>query len=187
MTDNSNLTDHFLIAMPALEDPNFYHTVTYICEHNDDGALGIVINRPTDITLGELLEHMELEATYSAIANYTVYMGGPVQRERGFVLHPPGEKWEASISVSPQMAVTTSRDILTSISRGGGPKRFMVALGYAGWGAGQLEQEMADNAWLFGPADPGILFDLEAHERWRAAAALLGVDLSLLSGDAGHA
>lgn len=187
MPDESNLTDHFLIAMPALDDPNFHQTVTYICEHNDEGAIGIVINRPTDITLGELLEHMELETADDPVARRTVYMGGPVQRERGFVLHPPGGEWESSISVSPQMAVTTSRDILVSIAEGQGPKRFMVALGYAGWGTGQLEQEMAENAWLYGPADPDILFDLDSPDRWRAAAALLGVDLSLLSGDAGHA
>ncbi|MEX0730460.1 MAG: YqgE/AlgH family protein [Aquisalimonadaceae bacterium] len=187
MSDNGNFTNHFLIAMPALEDPNFHQTVTYICEHNDDGALGIVINRPTDVTLGELLEHMDLQCSSAAIARNTVYMGGPVQRERGFVLHSPGETWESSLDVSPLVSVTTSRDILAAIAQGGGPTRFMVALGYAGWGAGQLEREMAENAWLHGPADPDILFDLDAGDRWRAAAALLGVDLLLLSTDTGHA
>jgi len=230
MSDDGNLTNHFLIAMPALEDPNFHRTVTYICEHNPDGALGIVINRPTDITLGELLEHMELEAAGAEIARRSVFLGGPVQRERGFVLHPPAANqagqtgqtgqttatdpagrtpgsdpgpqsgpqpgttrkpgssgWESSITISDSIAVTTSRDILAAIADNAGPKRYMVALGYAGWGAGQLEQELADNAWLFGPADPDILFDLGPAERWKAAAALLGVDLSLLSGNAGHA
>ncbi len=187
MAETNNLTNHFLIAMPALEDPNFQRTVTLMCEHTRDGALGIVINRPTDITLGELLDHLETPAQHAAIAERTVYMGGPVQRERGFVLHPPDSRWDSSLQVSDHIAVTTSRDILAAIARGEGPEHFLVALGYAGWGAGQLEQEMADNAWLSGPADPDIIFQRGNEERWRAAAALLGVDINLLSSDTGHA
>lgn len=187
MAESGRLTNHFLIAMPALEDPNFHQTVTYVCEHNDDGALGIVINRPTDVTLGELLDHMQLDTVSADISRRTVYMGGPVQRERGFVLHPPDADWDSTMAVSGDMAITTSRDILAAIAEGRGPRRFMVALGYAGWGAGQLERELAENAWLHGPAESHILFDLDADHRWRAAAALLGVDLSLLSSDTGHA
>lgn len=183
----SRLSNHFLIAMPSLEDPNFQRTVTFLCEHNADGALGIVINRPTDISLGELLDHLETPAQTPGIAQRTVYMGGPVQRERGFVLHPPDKQWDSSLLISERVAVTTSRDILAAIAQGDGPEHFLVALGYAGWGAGQLEQEMAENAWLSGPADPDIIFRRSNEERWRAAAALLGVDINLLSSDTGHA
>ncbi len=182
-----SFTDHFLIAMPALDDPNFQRTVTYICEHNSNGAMGIVINRPTDVSLGELLEHTEIETELAEVAARTVFMGGPVQQDRGFVLHTPGDTWDSTLAISGQAAVTTSRDILAAIATASGPERFMVALGYAGWGAGQLEQEMAENAWLCGPASADILFDLDVESRWQAAAALLGVDLTLLSGDAGHA
>ncbi|MCC5856566.1 MAG: YqgE/AlgH family protein [Ectothiorhodospiraceae bacterium] len=187
MSESSSLSNHFLIAMPSLDDPNFQRTVTFLCEHNSEGALGIVINRPTDITLGELLDHLDTPAEHPDIAARTVYMGGPVQRERGFVLHPPGGAWDSSLVISERIAVTTSRDILAAIARGEGPERFLVALGYAGWGAGQLEQEMAANAWLNGPADPDIIFHHGNEQRWHAAAALLGVDINLLSSDTGHA
>ncbi|MGD8430283.1 MAG: YqgE/AlgH family protein [Ectothiorhodospiraceae bacterium] len=183
----ASLTDHFLIAMPALADPNFSQTVTYVCEHNEDGALGIVINRPSGLTLNELFGHIGLEETGSEAGDRAVYVGGPVQRERGFVLHDTTRQWESTMAISDQVAITTSRDVLEALSRGGGPTRYLVALGYAGWGPGQLEQEMAENAWLSGPADPAIIFERDNDERWRAAAALLGVDLSLLSSDTGHA
>lgn len=187
MSTPQYLTNHFLIAMPQLADPNFFHTVTYICEHNSDGALGIVINRPLDMRLGEIFAHMGIEAADSRAMDMPVYLGGPVQQERGFVLHEPPGDWEASLKITDSLAITTSRDVLAAIANRTGPQRALVALGYAGWGAGQLEQEMADNAWLSGPADTRILFEVPDHERWRAAAALLGVDLNLLSGDAGHA
>lgn len=187
MTACTDLTNHFLIAMPRLADPNFFHTVTYICEHTAEGALGIVINRPLELTLGEILEHMEIQTADGGIAARPVYMGGPVQRERGFVLHHPTAKWESTLSVTDRIGLTTSRDILAAIARGDGPERALIALGYAGWGAGQLERELADNAWLNGPADDNVLFDSPNDDRWRQAAALLGVDLNLLSGDAGHA
>jgi len=187
MADDHNLTNHFLIAMPALEDPNFSRTVTYVCEHNDEGALGIVINRPSELTLRDLLSHMEIELPASAGRDVPVFVGGPVQRERGFVLHPPGGGWEATMEIDGAVAITTSRDVLEAMADGSGPSRFLVALGYAGWGPGQLEREMAENAWLSGPADPAIIFERDTDERWQAAAALLGVDLSLLSSDTGHA
>lgn len=181
------LTNHFLIAMPGLADPNFYHTVTYICEHNGSGALGIVINRPLTTRLGEIFDHLEIQAKAPKIAQQSVYMGGPVQPERGFVIHRPLGDWEATLKITDNIGVSSSRDILAAIAEDTGPQRSLIALGYAGWGAGQLEQEMAQNAWLSGPADERILFDLPVAERWSAAAQLLGVDLNLLSTDTGHA
>ncbi len=187
METETRLKNHFLIAMPQLADPNFFHTVTYICEHNQDGALGIVINRPLDISLGEVLDHMRIECEDEAIRDHNVFFGGPVQPEQGFVLHRPVGGWEATLPVTDEIGVTTSRDVLQAIARGEGPAQFLVALGYAGWGAGQLEAEIKENAWLNGPAEPKIIFEAPHGQRWEAAAALLGVDLRLLSGDAGHA
>lgn len=185
--DTVRLTDHFLIAMPALEDPNFSQTVTYVCEHNDEGAMGIVINRPTEVTLGELFDHMGLETHELRARDEVVLMGGPVKRDRGFVLHSPDERWGGSLNISDQIALSTSRDMLAAIAAGEGPEDSIVALGYAGWGAGQLEEEMGQNAWLSGPADPDVIFRTDHSDRWRAAAACVGVDISLLSSDAGHA
>lgn len=173
--------------MPGLIDPNFYHTVTYICAHNEDGAMGIVINRPLDITLGEVLAQMDMGPSDKNIDKLPVYYGGPVQMDRGFVLHEPLSLWESSINVSDAVGVTTSRDILQAIARGGGPKESLVALGYAGWTAGQLEQEIMDNAWLSGPVEADVIFRTPCEERWETAAALLGVDLNLLSPEIGHA
>lgn len=187
MSEHSSLTNHFLIAMPALADPNFSRTVTYVCEHNAEGALGIVVNRPSDLRLGELFEHMEMEVSATDTMDHWVYMGGPVQRERGFVLHSPEGAWEGSMPVSDEVTVTTSQDILEALAQGRGPRHFLVALGYAGWGPGQLEQEMAENAWLSGPANADVIFRHSDSERWQAAAALLGVDVRLMSSDAGHA
>lgn len=187
MADDAFLTNHFLIAMPALADPNFFHTVTYICEHDEDGAMGIVINRPLDMNLGEILAHMELTIRDDEVGKIPVFQGGPVQLERGFVLHQPLGEWDATLKVSDDIGITASQDILTALAEGKGPKRALIVLGYAGWGAGQLEREMAENAWLSGPATPEVLFDTPVDKRWEAAAALLGVDLNLLSSDAGHA
>lgn len=186
MVGTTHLANHFLIAMPQLADPNFSQTVTYICEHNGDGALGIVINRPLELRLGEVLAHMDLAADRDGIAALPVYLGGPVQTDRGFVLHRGPRRWAATLPVSDDISVTSSRDILDDIAHGQGPEQMLVALGYAGWGAGQLEREMAENSWLSGPADPEILFEVPDETRWAAAAARLGVDLSLLSGQAGH-
>lgn len=181
------LTNHLLIAMPTLADPNFSQTVTYVCEHNDDGALGIVINRPTEMRVREMLAHLEIEPIQAAAGvDRPIYAGGPVQRERGFVLHEPLGHWEASLAVTDTIGLTSSRDILGAIARGEGPPRHRVALGYAGWGAGQLEREIAANAWLSGPADTAILFETPADQCWHAAATLLGVDLNLIPGQAGH-
>lgn len=187
MAHSDSLTNHFLIAMPTLEDPNFSQTVTYICEHNEDGALGIVINRPADLTLADLLSHMEIETSDGVATKQAVYIGGPVQRERGFVVHSPPGEWDGCLAVDERIGVTTSQDILEAVARGEGPDHYLVALGYAGWSAGQLEEEMANNAWLSGPADPAVMFEQASNERWQAAATRLGVDLSLLSSQGGHA
>ncbi len=182
-----NLTNHFLIAMPQLDDPNFARSVTYICVHNEDGAMGIVVNRPLDMALGEVLSQIDVTAGIAAIAARQVYLGGPVHTDRGFVLHRPPQAWQSSITVTPEVALCTSRDILEAIARGEGPRDALVALGYAGWSAGQLEAEIAQNAWLSGPADLDIVFKAPAEQRWQRAAALLGIDLHSISHDVGHA
>lgn len=187
MTEPTYLSNQFLIAMPTLADPNFFQTVTYISEHNVSGALGLVINRPLDLSLGQLLEHLQIATDRSDLASLPVYQGGPVQPEQGFVLHSPVGRWGATLRVTERIGITTSRDILQAVARGEGPEQILVTLGYAGWGPGQLEQELADNAWLFGPADSGILFQTPSDRRWQAAAALMGIDLTLLSAHVGHA
>jgi putative transcriptional regulator len=187
MLATANLTNQFLIAMPSLMDPNFHQTVTYICAHNGEGAMGLVINRPMDLRLVDILEQLDISVTATGVGDSRVFEGGPVQRERGFVIHRPAGEWDAVLHVNDDIAVATSRDILAAMARGEGPPQTLVALGYAGWAAGQLEREMAENAWLSGPADLGILFELPADQRWEAAAALLGVDFSRLSTEAGHA
>lgn len=187
MIKSTSLANHFLIAMPSLADPNFQQSVTFVCEHNEQGAMGIIINRPLDIQLGDVLQHMNIEADDPRIADQLVYLGGPVQTERGFVIHRPPGRWEAMLQVSDAIGITTSQDILTAIARGRGPDRAVVALGYAGWGPGQLEKEMRANAWLSGPADSAIIFDLPWESRWEAAAALVGVDITRISADVGHA
>lgn len=187
MTETVSLSNQFLIAMPALADPYFFHTVTFIFEHNDNGALGIIINRPLDVTLADVLQHMSMEAANPALATMPVFFGGPVQQERGFVIHQPVGTWENTLKISESTAVTTSQDVLEAMSQGTGPEKMFIALGYAGWGPGQLEQELAENAWLSGPADPAILFDTPVEKRWEAAAALLKIDVKLLTAEAGHA
>jgi putative transcriptional regulator len=187
MSISNSLSNHFLIAMPALDDPNFHHTTTYICEHDEDGALGVVINRPLNMRLIDILKHMDIEPGSDEISSRPVYMGGPVQSDRGFVLHQPCGDWEATLKVTDKIGITSSRDILQAIAAGEGPEKAIITLGYAGWGAGQLEQELAANTWLSGPASSKIVFDIPSEERWMAAAALLGVDLNLLSSDMGHA
>jgi putative transcriptional regulator len=181
------LTNQFLIAMPNLLDPNFFHSVTYICEHNENGAMGIVINQPVDLTLGELITQIGTDRAPSDLFDQSVYRGGPVETERGFVLHQPIGDWDSTLPITDVIGISTSNDIIEAIAAGNGPKQCLVALGYAGWGAGQLEQEMADNAWLSGPADTRIIFDTQVERRWEEAARLLGVDINQLSGDAGHA
>jgi len=186
-TQTTSLTNQFLIAMPNLEDPNFEHTVAYVCEHNEQGAMGIIINRPMKTQLGEILMHMGIESSLTDINHQAVYEGGPVQSERGFVIHFPAGQWESSLTISENIAVATSTDILTAMANNQGPENALVALGYAGWSAGQLEDEILDNTWLHGPASSDILFHLPSEQRWAAAAALLGVDLNLISHQTGHA
>ncbi|RPI14500.1 MAG: YqgE/AlgH family protein [Lysobacterales bacterium] len=183
----SYLENQFLIAMPGMGDPNFAQTVTLVCEHNAQGALGIVINRPLGMTLADVFGQLGLDATHSRVAGDPVLQGGPVQTERGFVLHAAGTPWDSTISVSERLQLTTSRDVLDALARGEGPEAVLFALGYAGWGAGQLEAEMAQNAWLTVPADEALLFRTPPQDRWHAAGRLLGVNLLHLSSDAGHA
>ncbi len=187
MDSGSNLTNHFLIAMPGLQDSNFFHTVTYICEHNEEGAMGIVLNRPTDLQLEDILEQLEIKPQDPQQCSQPIYLGGPVQTERGFVLHTPDESWDSTSNITQEICITTSMDILRSIAEGSGPAKMLIALGYAGWAPGQLEEELGANAWLNGPADSQIIFEMPSEERWTAAAKRLGVDLNLLSGEPGHA
>ncbi|MFQ5936280.1 MAG: YqgE/AlgH family protein [Acidiferrobacterales bacterium] len=187
MSDFTRLANHFLIAMPALADPNFHRTVTLICEHSSEGAMGIVINRTTDLALGDVLQQMGLNAEEAQMRTVPVHLGGPVQTNRGFVLHEPLGNWESTLPITDTLGVSTSRDILAAIADNQGPQHCLVALGYAGWGAGQLEREIAENSWLNGPTDRQIIFDIPIEHRWQKAARLAGVDLSLLSSEAGHA
>lgn len=182
-----NLTHHFLIAMPAMVDPNFARTLTYICEHNDQGALGIVINRPLDMTLEALFERIDIPLEARRFASLPVMFGGPVQTDRGFVLHRPVGNWQATLPVKDELGLTSSRDILQSVGSAGEPEQFMVSLGYAGWAAGQLEYELTQNAWLTVAADAQVIFGLPPEERLPAAMQLLGFDLANLSDVAGHA
>ena len=182
-----NLTNQFLIAMPGLEDPNFHRSVTYICAHNEEGAMGIIINRPMGLVLGEVLEQMDIHIDDETISQIPIFQGGPVQADRGFVLHQPIENWEYSIEVCNEIGVATSRDILKAIAKGQGPNSSFIALGYAGWSAGQLEEEIKNNAWLNAPADSSIIFTAPVEKRWESAVALAGIDPERLSSTIGHA
>lgn len=177
------LRNHFLVAMPQLKDPNFESSLVYLCEHSDEGAMGIVVNRPTGLALSEMLEQLGLDIPKGA---QSVYTGGPIQVERGFVLHNGGDRWQATLEVAPGIQVTTSRDILEDLSRGDGPEDCLVALGYAGWSAGQLEQELVDNAWLTCPADADTLFKVPDEDKAATALAKIGVDLNQLASFSGH-
>ena len=186
--ENLSLQNHYLIAMPALADFNFNRAVVYICAHNEEGAMGIVISRPLlDIKLGEVLSQLNIESDKSDLINLPVYLGGPVQPERGFIIHRLNQSWQSTLVTSKQLGVTSSQDILFAMVEGSGPEEFMVTLGYSGWSAGQLEQEVGDNLWLTVPAEPEILFDTPVDKRWEQAAATIGVDISHLSSDSGHA
>ncbi|HUP93012.1 MAG TPA: YqgE/AlgH family protein [Solimonas sp.] len=184
--ESTSFRNQFLIAMPSLEDENFSHTVSLLCEHNDEGAIALVINRPTELRLSDMMEQMKLE--HEALNDEEiVYWGGPVQPERGFVIHRQPGGWESCMEVDEGLFITTSRDILRAIGKGSGPKEFVVVLGYAGWGAGQLETEIMHNAWLNCAVDRQILFGTPARDRWQAATRLLGIDPTQLGGEAGHA
>ena len=183
----SYFDQQLLIAMPGLSDPNFDHGVTLMCQHNEEGALGITINQSSDLKLMDVLSQLDIECQDEAIAEQPVLHGGPVQQERGFVLHSEDGQWEATTRVAPGIMVTTSRDILEAIAQNRGPSKYAVALGYAGWSAGQLEDEIKDNAWLNVPADSSIVFDSPIDDRWSRAVAALGIDVSTLQPVGGHA
>jgi putative transcriptional regulator len=182
-----SLQDHFLIAMPAMADPNFNETVTYICKHDAEGAFGLVITRPSDLSLGEMLGQLAIELKDRTMAERPVMHGGPVEPQRGFVLHRSDQPFEATLAVSPEIKLTSSPDILAAIGNGYGPDPVLVALGYAGWGRGQLEVELGSNTWLTVPASPGIIFETPIEQRWTAALGLPGVDIRRITQYAGHA
>ncbi len=190
--ENVNLTGHFLIAMPGMTDPFFSKSVTFICTHNQDGAMGVVINRPTDVTYETLFEKIKVDLADATLGQNQVLYGGPVQPERGFVLHEHSGVWDSTMAIADNTALTTSKDILESVAIGAGPKKMLLALGYAGWTAGQLEQEIAANSWLSVQAKDGqtlhkILFDAKAEDKLNASLALLGINPAMLSDVAGHA
>ncbi len=187
MASTDYLTNQFLIAMPALADANFSQTVTFIWEHNADGALGIIINKPLQMRLADVFEQLKMPQEHSLLSHQPVMQGGPVQTDRGFVVHHVGGNWEHTKQISSRIQVTTSPDILSAMAQGTGPKTALVALGYAGWSAGQLESEIAQNAWLTAPCDESILFDMPYEQRWRASGRLLGIDLATISSHVGHA
>ena len=189
-----NLTNQFLIAMPGMGDGTFAGTVVYLCEHTEKGALGLVINKPIDITLKNLFEKVELSLEREDLAEAPVYFGGPVQTERGFVLHEPigaeaGAEggYNSSLKIEGGLEMTTSKDVLEALANGAGPKKVLVTLGYSGWAAGQLEDEMSNNGWINVEAQPGIIFDTPVAERYDKALSLLGIDAGMLSSAAGHA
>jgi len=190
-SDGINLTNQFLIAMPGMADDTFSGAVVYLCEHNAKGALGLVINKPIDIKLKNLFEKVELTLDRDDLAEQPVYFGGPVQTERGFVLHERQTGGEATfnstLSVPGGLDMTTSKDVLEAMSNGNGPTRVLVTLGYSGWGAGQLEDEIGRNGWLTVDAEPGVIFDTPVEQRYDRALSLLGIDPRMLSQEAGHA
>ena len=187
-----SLANQFLIAMPNLNDPNFYQSVSYICEHNDEGAIGIVINRVSDIPFASLCEQLDIEITDTDMLNTPIYFGGPVETERGFILHSPLGEWENTLAVTKDIGLTMSQDIIQAIAEGyhsdnKPPENFIISLGYAGWAEDQIEDEIAENIWLNVTATKDILFNRPLEQRWPAAAKLIGIDLQQLSTDIGHA
>jgi len=185
---NLALTNHFLIAMPDMVDPYFSATLSLICEHNTEGAMGFIVNRPMDLHAADLFEQQDIEFDpASQFAGLPLHMGGPVQQEQGFILHSGEKSWETTLTVSDDFKITSSRDIIADIAAGEGPDNFIILLGYAGWGAGQLETEILANSWLTSESDPEIVFKLPIEQRWHAAANSLGIDLNLISTDSGHA
>lgn len=186
-----SLQGQLLIAMPSLEDPYFQRSVTYVCEHNDEGAMGLVINHPIkNLSLSELLskvQDLHRDDLSADNLEQPIFAGGPVAKERGFVLHTAQPGWSSSLALDNNLMVTTSKDILQILGTDLEPSKYLVTLGYAGWDAGQLEQEIADNSWLVVPADEAIIFDVEADMRWQASGQKLGIDIANISSQAGHA
>ena len=187
MPDSTSLAEQLLIAMPGMEDGYFARSVSLICQHDMQGAMGLVLNQDSEFTLGALFDQLGMPCQNPRLRAVNVLSGGPVSPERGFILHSDGLSWDSSLHLGNGLTVSTSRDILTALAAGEGPERFLVLLGYSGWSAGQLEDELADNAWLNAPASEDIIFGAPITERWQAAARQLGVNLSLLSSHVGHA
>jgi putative transcriptional regulator len=181
------LTNQLLIAMPTMGDPNFAQTVTLVCDHSERGALGLILNKPLAMRMSEIFEQLEIALPGGTLSERQVLRGGPMQTDRGFVVHPAGGEWDSTLKVSDSLHVTTSRDILAAMARGEGPSQAVIALGYAGWDGGQLEDEIRANAWLSAPVDSSIIFELPFESRWQAAARLLGVDLGRMSPISGNA
>ncbi len=188
LTEAINLKNTLLVAMPNVDDPNFSHSVTYVCEHGADGAMGITITHPlAQVNLGDIFDHMKISCSNPSIRSRPVYMGGPVAMERGFILHTPHGGWESTLEITPDIGLTTSKDILQALADGAGPTRAIIALGYSGWSAGQLDTELSENTWLTVDATAELIFDYPVEARWLAAARSLGIDMNLLSTEAGHA
>lgn len=187
INDVSNLTNQFLIAMPGMADPHFSKTLTYICEHSEKGAIGLIVNKPIDLTMANLFDQVDIALTDARLRNSNVHFGGPVLMDRGFVLHQPLGDWGSTLKIDDDTGLTTSKDILQSMANGDGPSRVLVTLGYAGWGPGQLEDEILRNGWLTVPARISILFDLPFDARLTAAMGMLGLNYANLSNAAGHA
>jgi putative transcriptional regulator len=181
------LIGHLLVAMPGMDDPRFARAVVLLCQHNEDGAMGLLVNRLSDYRLSEILAQMQISDVRPDFPDRPVLAGGPVQTDRGFVLHGGTVDWDSTLRINETLAVSTSRDVLEMIAAGKGPAQFLLTLGFSGWGPGQLESELADNAWLTVPADDELLFDVPLDLRWQTANARLGVDPGQLTGYAGHA
>ncbi|MGF1753993.1 YqgE/AlgH family protein [Vibrio makurazakiensis] len=186
-----NLTNHFLVAMPGMKDPYFQHSVIYLCEHNDEGAMGLMINAPIDVTVGKMLKQVDVESAQPQLKQTSlekpVLNGGPVAEDRGFILHKPKDAYQSSINMTDHISVTTSKDILAVLGTDDEPENYIIALGYSGWDPGQLEIELAENSWLTIEADPNVIFNTPISERWKKAVQMLGIDVAQLSSDVGHA
>lgn len=186
-SEPSPLSNHLLVALPALHDDHFARSVTLVCQHDADGAMGVMVNRASEYTLGEVLQQMGISSDSLVLQSQVVLAGGPVHPERGFVLHDGEREWDSTLTVGDGLYLTTSRDVLEAMARGDGPTQAVVALGCAGWGAGQLEQELVDDSWLMVPAVRELLFDFPLEQRWQAAAGSIGVDLVNYASHSGHA
>jgi putative transcriptional regulator len=182
-----NLTNHFLIAMPSLQGSVFSRTLTYVCRHDENGAFGLVVNRPSNINLQALMEQVKVTLSREELGNYPIYLGGPVQTDRGFVLHSPLGQWRSTLKVNDEIGLTTSLDILEEVAQGRMPEKMLITLGYAGWSAGQLEEEIKQNSWLTVEADPEIIFNCQPAQRLESAMSSLGFGLFQISDDVGHA
>ncbi len=188
--ENMNLTNNLIIAMPGLADPLFEKSVSFICQHNEHGAMGLTINRPTNISFSELLEQLDIPLKVESLASLPVYQGGPVEIGHGFILHSNDgdyDRWSQTLQINDNLSLSSSKDILTAIANGEGPANFLITLGYAGWSKGQIEHEMIANSWLNVIADDDIIFHTPSEQRWESAAMKLGIDINLISGDVGHA